>query len=185
VTSTSIEAVKIIIPGSFGDSRGVLCETYDRKRFAEHGIALEFVQDTQSTSVKAGTVRGLHFQSSPAAQAKLVRVLRGSIFGVAVDLRRSSPSYGKWTAQHRSIRPRRGGPPIPDWTTTGWPISTGFGCPAGNNRCSRASNGWSPRIFGERHRPEVSRPAALLTPANEQAKLYIVNYPNCGVWAHS
>jgi dTDP-4-dehydrorhamnose 3,5-epimerase len=102
VTSTWIEAVKIITPGSFGDSRGVLCETYNRKRFAEHGIALEFVQDTQSTSVKAGTIRGLHFQSSPAAQAKLVRVLRGSIFGVAVDLRRSSPCYGKWTAEKLS-----------------------------------------------------------------------------------
>jgi dTDP-4-dehydrorhamnose 3,5-epimerase len=102
VNSASIEAVKIITPEPFSDSRGVLFETYNRKRFAEHGIALEFVQDTQSTSVKTGTIRGLHFQSSPAAQDKLVRVLRGSIFGVAVDLRRSSPSYGKWTAEELS-----------------------------------------------------------------------------------
>lgn len=102
VTSTAIEAVKIITPRSFSDSRGELCETYNRNRFAEHGIALEFVQDTQSLSLKAGTIRGLHFQSSPAAQGKLVRVLRGSIFGVAVDLRRSSPTYGEWTAEKLS-----------------------------------------------------------------------------------
>ena len=102
VTSTTIEAVKIIVPAYHADSRGELCETYNRNRFVEHGIALEFVQDTQSLSVKAGTIRGLHFQSSPEAQGKLARVLRGSIFVVAVDLRRSSPSYGKWTAEKLS-----------------------------------------------------------------------------------
>lgn len=102
VTSTSIEAVKIITPKSFVDARGVLCETYNRDRFVEHGIALEFVQDTQSSSVRTGTIRGLHFQSNPAAQGKLVRVLSGSIFGVAVDLRRSSPTFGNWTAEKLS-----------------------------------------------------------------------------------
>ena len=102
VTSTSIEAVKIITAKSFADSRGVLCETYNRDRFFEHGITLEFVQDTQSLSIRSGTIRGLHFQSNPAAQAKLVRVINGSIFGVAVDLRRSSPSYGKWIAEQLS-----------------------------------------------------------------------------------
>jgi dTDP-4-dehydrorhamnose 3,5-epimerase len=102
VTSTAIEAVKIITPRCFADSRGELCETYNRSRFIEHGIALEFVQDTQSLSVKTGTIRGLHFQNNPAAQGKLARVLRGSIFGVAVDLRRSSSTYGKWTAERLS-----------------------------------------------------------------------------------
>lgn len=102
VTPTAIDAVKIITPRSFADSRGELCETYNRNRFIEHGIALEFVQDTQSVSVKAGTIRGLHFQSRPAAQGKLARVLRGSIFAVALDLRRSSPTYGKWTAERLS-----------------------------------------------------------------------------------
>jgi len=102
VTPTSIEAVKIITPESFGDSRGVLRETYNRNRFVEHGIALEFVQDYQSSSIKTGTIRGLHFQSSPAAQGKLVRVLHGSMFAVAVDLRRSSATYGKWTAEKLS-----------------------------------------------------------------------------------
>jgi dTDP-4-dehydrorhamnose 3,5-epimerase len=99
VVSTRIEAVKIIVPKSFPDSRGVFCETYNRQRFFEHGIELEFVQDNQSSSPEAGTIRGLHFQSPPAAQGKLVRVLRGSIFDVAVDLRRSSATYGKWVAE--------------------------------------------------------------------------------------
>ena len=107
VTSASIEAVKIIIPDTFCDSRGSLCETYNRNRFVEHGIVSEFVQDNQSRSIKAGTVRGLHFQSHPAAQGKLVRVLRGSIFGVAVDLRRSSPTYGRWTAETLSEHDRK------------------------------------------------------------------------------
>jgi dTDP-4-dehydrorhamnose 3,5-epimerase len=102
VSPTSIEAVKIIIPESFGDARGAVCETYNRNRFAEHGITMEFVQDTQSSSIKTGTVRGLHFQDGPAAQGKLVRVLRGSVFSVAVDLRRSSPTCGKWTAEKLS-----------------------------------------------------------------------------------
>jgi dTDP-4-dehydrorhamnose 3,5-epimerase len=102
VAPTSIEAVKIITPKSFADPRGIFCETYNRKRFFEHGITLDFVQDNQSTSAELGTVRGLHFQSDPAAQHKLIRVLRGSIFDVALDLRRSSPTYGKWTAEKLS-----------------------------------------------------------------------------------
>ena len=102
VTSTAIEAVKIVTPKSFADSRGVFCETYNRNRFFEHGIALEFIQDNHASSVEAGTIRGLHFQSPPAAQDKLIRVLRGSILDVAVDLRRSSPTYGKWTAEKLS-----------------------------------------------------------------------------------
>lgn len=99
VTSTAIKAVKVITPKSFGDARGVFTETYNQKRFYEHGIMLDFVQDNQSSSSDPGTIRGLHFQSHPAAQDKLVRVLRGSIFDVAVDLRRSSPTYGKWVSE--------------------------------------------------------------------------------------
>jgi dTDP-4-dehydrorhamnose 3,5-epimerase len=102
VVPTSIEAVKIITPKSFQDSRGVFCETYNHQRFFEHGVELDFVQDNQSSSVEIGTIRGLHFQSNPAAQDKLVRVLRGSIFDVAVDLRRTSPTYGKWVAEKLS-----------------------------------------------------------------------------------
>jgi dTDP-4-dehydrorhamnose 3,5-epimerase len=102
VVPTSIEAVKIVTPKSFQDSRGVFCETYNRQRFFEHGVELDFVQDNQSSSAGIGTIRGLHFQSNPAAQDKLVRVLRGSIFDVAVDLRRTSPTYGKWVAEELS-----------------------------------------------------------------------------------
>jgi dTDP-4-dehydrorhamnose 3,5-epimerase len=107
VTSASIEAVKIITPQAFFDARGFLYEAYNRSRFVENGIAMEFVQDTQSLSVEAGTIRGLHFQSAPAAQGKLVRVLSGSIFCVAVDLRRSSPTHGKWTAENLSADERK------------------------------------------------------------------------------
>jgi len=104
VTSTSIEGIKILTPGAFEDARGTFTETYNRNRFSEHGIPLEFVQDNQSSSVGAGTIRGLHFQRAPVAQHKLIRVLRGSIFDVAVDLRRSSPTYGKWVAERLSAR---------------------------------------------------------------------------------
>ncbi len=99
VAPTAIEAVKVITPKSFGDARGIFTETYNQKRFHEHDVTLEFVQDNQSSSRDVGTVRGLHFQSHPAAQDKLVRVLRGSILDVAVDLRRSSPTYGKWVSE--------------------------------------------------------------------------------------
>lgn len=102
VAPTAIEAVKVIVPKSFGDRRGSFCETYNRNRFFEHGIALEFVQDNQSVSEAVGTIRGLHFQSAPMAQDKLVRVLQGRIFDVAVDLRRSSPTYGQWVAEELS-----------------------------------------------------------------------------------
>lgn len=102
VTPTAIEAVKVIVPKGFADSRGVFCETYNHKRFVDYGIALDFVQDNQSSSREPGTIRGLHFQSHPVAQDKLVRVLSGRILDVAVDLRRSSPSYGRWVAEELS-----------------------------------------------------------------------------------
>lgn len=102
ITPTAIAAVKLITPAAFSDSRGVFSETYNRQRFAEHGITLDFVQDNQSSSVEKGTIRGLHFQGPPAAQDKLVRVLRGRILDVAVDLRKSSPTYRKWVSEELS-----------------------------------------------------------------------------------
>ena len=72
VVPTSIEAVKIITPKSFRDSRGVFCETYNRQRFFEHGVELDFVQDNQSLSAEIGTIRGLHFQSNPADRKSVV-----------------------------------------------------------------------------------------------------------------
>lgn len=107
VTSTAIDAVKVVTPKLITDSRGTFCETYHQERFAEHGIVSHFIQDNQSESAAIGTIRGLHFQSHPAAQAKLVRVLKGRVFDVAVDLRRSSPTYGKWVAEEVSAENRK------------------------------------------------------------------------------
>ncbi|MCB5176431.1 dTDP-4-dehydrorhamnose 3,5-epimerase [Microvirga lenta] len=95
VEPTAIPDVKIVTPRRVGDSRGFFSETYNRQRFTETGIAEEFVQDNHSLSAMVGTVRGLHFQSGPFAQVKLIRVVRGRILDVAVDLRRSSPTYGR------------------------------------------------------------------------------------------
>jgi dTDP-4-dehydrorhamnose 3,5-epimerase len=94
VTPLSIPEVRLIVPDRFGDERGFFSETYSRRAFAAAGIADEFVQDNHSCSAAVGTVRGLHYQIAPFAQAKLVRVVRGAIFDVAVDLRRGSPSFG-------------------------------------------------------------------------------------------
>ncbi len=91
---TSIEGVTIIEPTVFGDARGYFMETYSEKEFAENGIAVKFVQDNESRS-KKGVLRGLHFQKQNP-QGKLVRVIEGEVFDVAVDLRKNSPSFGKW-----------------------------------------------------------------------------------------
>ena len=98
VIDTSIPDVKLLVPRKLGDERGFFSPTYDKRAFAESGIGLVFVQDNHSQSVKQGTVRGLHFQISPWAQDKLLRVVAGSIFDVAVDLRRSSPTYARHVA---------------------------------------------------------------------------------------
>jgi dTDP-4-dehydrorhamnose 3,5-epimerase len=98
VEATAFPDVKIITPKKFGDHRGFFSEVYNRKAFAEAGIALEFIQDNHSLSAQVGTLRGLHFQSAPFAQDKLVRVTRGRILDVAVDLRKSSPTYGQHVA---------------------------------------------------------------------------------------
>ncbi|MDR6831214.1 dTDP-4-dehydrorhamnose 3,5-epimerase [Bosea sp. BE271] len=98
VEETAIPAVKIVTPKKFGDHRGFFSETWSRKAFAEAGLDLDFVQDNQSLSGPVGTLRGLHFQSPPFAQDKLVRVTRGRILDVAVDIRASSPTFGKHVA---------------------------------------------------------------------------------------
>jgi dTDP-4-dehydrorhamnose 3,5-epimerase len=98
VTPLSIPDVKILEPERFGDQRGFVSETYNRRTLANRGIELEFVQDNQSLSRPKGTVRGLHYQSPPFAQDKLIRVVRGSILDIAVDLRLGSPTYGKHVA---------------------------------------------------------------------------------------
>jgi len=91
----SIKDVLLVTPKRFQDSRGFFTELYSRRAFLEAGIATEFVQDNFSLSTDASVVRGLHFQTPPFAQAKLLRVLRGSIFDVVVDIRYGSPSFGR------------------------------------------------------------------------------------------
>ena len=91
---TQLDGVVLIEPEVHGDERGFLVETWRRDSWAELGVDLDFVQHNHSRSVR-GTLRGLHFQTSPG-QAKLVRCMRGRIFDVAVDLRRSSPTFGRW-----------------------------------------------------------------------------------------
>jgi len=98
VESLAIPDVKIITPRRFGDHRGFFSETYSKPAFEAVGLDLDFVQDNHSLSASVGVLRGLHFQVPPFAQDKLVRVIRGRIFDVAVDIRRGSPTYGRWVA---------------------------------------------------------------------------------------
>lgn len=98
ITSLCIPDVKVIVPERFGDDRGFFSETYSRRSLADVGIEEEFVQDNHSLSALVGTVRGLHYQLPPFAQAKLVRVVRGAVVDVAVDLRRGSSTFGQHVA---------------------------------------------------------------------------------------
>lgn len=88
----------IVEPEAYVDERGWFLESHRKSEFETHGIASEFIQDNHSFSTKSGTLRGLHFQKAPAAQAKLVRCLAGKIFDVAVDIRKGSPTYSKWVS---------------------------------------------------------------------------------------
>jgi len=98
VIDLSLPGLKLIRPAVFGDSRGFFLETYHAERYAAAGIAVPFVQDNHSRSVK-NTLRGLHYQSQPG-QAKLVRVLLGRVWDVAVDIRPRSPTFGQWHGLH-------------------------------------------------------------------------------------
>ena len=95
VQELAIPAIKVLTPARLRGGRGFLSEVYNRRTLARAGIDTDFVQDNHSVSSRRGTVRGLHFQIPPHAQHKLVRVVRGAVFDVAVDLRRSSPTYGR------------------------------------------------------------------------------------------
>ncbi|MFZ3583337.1 dTDP-4-dehydrorhamnose 3,5-epimerase [Loktanella sp. DJP18] len=94
---TDLDGVLILTPRQFADSRGAFQETWNARTLANLGIHTAFLQDNQSWSRDVGTVRGLHFQAPPQAQSKLVRVLVGEIWDVAVDIRRDSPTFGRWT----------------------------------------------------------------------------------------
>lgn len=105
VTETQIPEVLVIEPKVFGDERGFFLETWQRERYAEHRITREFVQDNMASS-RGGVLRGLHVQH-PHAQGKLVQVLTGEVFDVAVDIRRGSPWFGKWAGVRLSGENRR------------------------------------------------------------------------------
>ncbi|MFP4274790.1 MAG: dTDP-4-dehydrorhamnose 3,5-epimerase [Paracoccaceae bacterium] len=102
IEETAIEGVLLLTPPRYGDSRGHFSETWNRKKLAELGVDIDFVQDNHSISQRVGTLRGLHFQAPPHAQAKLVRCSRGRLLDVAVDIRRGSPTFGKWVSAELS-----------------------------------------------------------------------------------
>ena len=118
VMPTEIADVKLIVPRIHRDHRGFFSETYNKAGLAALGSNLEFVQDNHSLTVERGVVRGLHFQIPPFAQDKLVRVIHGSVFDVAVDIRRGSPTYGKHVARVISA---------PDWNQFLVPIGFAHG----------------------------------------------------------
>ena len=104
---TSILGVFVLEPQVFGDHRGWFMETYSKETFKQMGIETLFVQDNQSYTKEKGTLRGIHFQNDPMAQAKLVRVTRGAVLDVAVDLRWGSPTYLKWEAVELTAENKR------------------------------------------------------------------------------
>lgn len=106
-TATKLEGVWIIEPQVFGDQRGYFMETWSTRNFRELGLDYVFVQDNQSFSAEKGILRGIHFQNAPMTQAKLVRVTRGAVMDVAVDLRKGSPTYRQWVAVELSENNKR------------------------------------------------------------------------------
>ncbi len=102
VRSLALDGVKEIRPPRFADERGFFSEVWNAADWKDAGIDLDFVQDNHSLSARRGVLRGLHFQTPPAAQDKLIRATRGSIFDVAVDIRTGSPTFGKWVGTRLS-----------------------------------------------------------------------------------
>lgn len=103
VQETSLPGVLVLKPARHGDNRGFFCESWNRERLREAGLDVDFVQDNMSLSAETGTLRGLHFQAPPHAQAKLVSCLRGALLDVVVDVRRGSPTYGQHFATELSF----------------------------------------------------------------------------------
>lgn len=107
IEKIELSDVLVLTPQCFSDARGWFSETWSRRTLKNAGIALDFVQDNHSFSASVDTVRGLHFQSPPYVQDKLVRVVRGRIFDVAVDIRLGSPTYGQWVGVELSATNNR------------------------------------------------------------------------------
>jgi len=104
VTATELADVLILKPHQFEDARGWFTESWNAKRFADHGFDHVFVQDNHSASYDVGTIRGLHYQAPPRAQDKLVRCTRGAILDVAVDVRKGSPTFAHWVREELSAQ---------------------------------------------------------------------------------
>ncbi|WP_164667414.1 dTDP-4-dehydrorhamnose 3,5-epimerase [Virgibacillus doumboii] len=96
IVDTKIEDIKIIEPDVFQDNRGFFMESYNLRKFEEIGLSYNFIQDNHSLSADKDVIRGLHYQLNPKAQTKLVRVITGAIYDVAVDIRKGSPTFGQW-----------------------------------------------------------------------------------------
>ena len=107
IEETGLPGLKILTPRRFGDARGFFCESWNKARMAEAGLDYDFVQDNHSMSMAVGTLRGLHYQRPPHAQAKLVRCGRGRLLDVVVDIRKGAPSYGQWAAVELSFENAR------------------------------------------------------------------------------
>lgn len=107
VIETKLPGVCIIEPQVFGDHRGWFMESWSQKKMEDNGLNAVFVQDNQSYTAKKGTLRGIHFQQYPMSQAKLVRVVRGAVMDVAVDLRKESPTYKQWVSVELSAENKR------------------------------------------------------------------------------
>lgn len=103
IKDTFLSGIFVLTPQRYGDARGFFSESWSATRMSEAGLHFDFVQDNHSLSDQVGTVRGLHFQSPPHAQAKLVRCGRGRLLDVAVDIRKGSPTFGKWVAEELSF----------------------------------------------------------------------------------
>ena len=103
IQETALSGVLLLTPQRHGDARGFFSESWNKKLLQEHGVDIDFVQDNHSLSEQVGTVRGLHFQTPPYTQVKLVRCGRGQIFDVAVDIRKNSPTYGQWVGYELSF----------------------------------------------------------------------------------
>ncbi|MCX6808612.1 MAG: dTDP-4-dehydrorhamnose 3,5-epimerase [Candidatus Berkelbacteria bacterium] len=107
IEETTLPGILVIGTKVYADDRGWFTETYSKSKFKEAGIEADFVQDNHSMSLKKGTLRGIHFQNEPMAQAKLIRCSRGAVLDVAVDLRKSSPNYKKWIAVELSAENKK------------------------------------------------------------------------------
>jgi len=102
IETTAIDGVLVLTPARHGDARGFFSESWNRQKLSDQGVDIDFVQDNHSVSQRVGTLRGLHFQAPPHAQAKLVRCGRGRLFDVAVDIRLGSPTFGRWVGAELS-----------------------------------------------------------------------------------